>query len=136
MDKSVLTYLLYLLIAAPLTIWVGSALRHHGEVFLIDVFRGDESLARAVNRLLVIGFYLLNFGYVSLYMASTKQITTGREVMEQLSTKLGAVAMVLGVIHFGNVWALNAFRRRAVLRAQGLPPVAPNDMTRVAARAR
>src|SRR6266567_3211336 len=116
MDKSVLTYLLYLLIAVPLTIWVGGALRRHGEVFLVDVFRGDESLARAVNRLLVIGFYLLNFGYLSLYMATSKEITTGRQVMEQVSTKVGAVAMVLGAIHIGNVWALNAFRRRALLR--------------------
>ena len=134
MDKAVLTYLLYLLIAVPLTVWVGSALTRHGAVFLVDVFRGDETLARAVNRLLVIGFYLLNFGYLSLYMSTSHEITTGREVMEQLTTKVGAVAIVIGVIHFGNVWALNAFRRRALLRAQALPPIAPNAKTAVAAR--
>lgn len=133
MDLTVLSYLLYLLIAVPLTVWVAKGLTRHGEVFLVDVFRGDESLARAVNRLLVIGFYLLNFGYLSLYMSTSREITSGRQVMEQVTTKVGGVAIVLGVIHFGNVWALNSFRRRALVRAQALPPVAPNSTTPVVA---
>ena len=47
-----MTYLLYLAIVVPLTVWVGRALRRHGEVFLVDVFGGDERLARSVNQLL------------------------------------------------------------------------------------
>jgi hypothetical protein len=115
-----------------LTVWVGRALRRHGEVFLVDVFFGDVGLAHAVNQLLVIGFYLLNFGYLSYFMASPDDITTGRGVMEAVSTKVGGVALVLGVVHFANVWSLNALRRRALLRAQGRPPVTPNGYTAVA----
>jgi hypothetical protein len=131
MDLSVTTYLLYLGITVPLTVWVGRTLRRHGEVFLVDVFHGDDRLARAVNQLLVTGFYLLNFGYLSLFMASSAHITTGQRVMEVLSTKVGAVALIVGVVHLVNVWGLNAFRRRAVLRAQGIPPVEPNQYTTV-----
>jgi len=130
-DLTVLTYLLYLAVTVPLTVWVGRALSRHGEVFLVDVFHGDPRLAHAVNQLLVIGFYLLNFGYVSYFMASSAEVETGRQLMEVVSTKAGGVALVIGVIHFGNVWCLNAFRRRALLRAQGLPPVAPNRYTAV-----
>ena len=132
MDLTVVTYLLYLAVTVPLTVWVGRALARHGEVFLVDVFHGDTRLAHAVNQLLVIGFYLLNFGYVSYFMASTVDVQTGRELMEVVSTKAGGVALVIGVIHFGNVWALNTFRRRALLRAQGVPPLAPNRYTAVA----
>ena len=71
MDLTVMTYLLYLAVTVPLTVWVGRALRRHGEVFLLDVFAGDTRLAHAVNQLLVIGFYLLNFGYLSTFMASS-----------------------------------------------------------------
>ena len=131
MDLTVVTYLLYLTVTVPLTIWVGRALARHGEIFLVDVFHGDGGLARAVNQLLVIGFYLLNFGYVSYFMTSSSNVQSGRELMEVVSTKAGGVALVIGVIHFGNVWCLNAFRRRAVLRAQGIPPVAPNHYTPV-----
>jgi hypothetical protein len=84
-----------------------------------------------VNQLLVIGFYLLNFGYLSYFMASSTDVGDGRKLMEVVSTKAGGVALVIGVIHFANVWCLNAFRRRAVLRAQGVPPVAPDRYTAV-----
>jgi hypothetical protein len=131
MDLTVVTYLLYLAVTVPLTIWVGRALAHHGDVFLVDVFYGDTRLAHAVNQLLVIGFYLLNFGYVSYFMTSSVEVQTGRELMEVVSTKAGGVALVIGVIHFGNVWCLNAFRRRAVVRAQAIPPLAPNRYTTV-----
>ena len=132
MDLTVSTYLLYLAATAPLTIWVGKALARHGEVFLIDVFAGDERLAHAVNQLLVIGFYLLNFGYLSRVMGSSVDVNTGRQLLEVLSTKVGGVALVIGAIHFANVWTLNAFRRRAILRAQAAPPVEPNAYTRMA----
>jgi hypothetical protein len=121
-DLKVMTYLLYLAVVVPLTVWVGRALRRHGEVFLFDVFQGDERLARSVNQLLVIGFYLLNFGFLSNFMASSAEVDTGRALMEVLSGKVGGVALVVGVIHLGNVWSLNAFRRRAVQRAQTSPP--------------
>ena len=133
MDLTVLAYLLYLAITIPLTVWVGNALRRHGEVFLVDVFRGDTALAHAVNQLLVIGFFLLNIGYLSYFMASSTEVTTGRGLMEAVSLKAGGVALVVGVVHFGNVWCLNAFRRRALLRAQAVPPVPPSGFTTVAA---
>jgi hypothetical protein len=135
-DLKVMTYVLYLAVVVPLTIWVGRSLRRHGEVFLVDVFGGDERLAHSVNQLLVIGFYLLNFGFLSKFMASSAQVETGRALMEVLSSKVGGVALVVGVIHLGNVWSLNAFRRRAVQRAQiaqpqmGWAPPATPDPTR------
>jgi hypothetical protein len=116
-DLKVTAYLLYLAVVVPLTIWVGRALRRHGEVFLVDVFAGDERLAHAVNQLLVIGFYLLNFGFLSNFMASSAEVETGRELMEMLSGKVGGVALMVGAIHLANVFSLNLFRRRAIQRA-------------------
>lgn len=132
MNLTVITYLLYLAIALPLTGWVARALHRHGQVFLNDVFNGDERLAHAVNQLLVIGFYLINLGYVALFMKASGGVATTTGLMEVLSAKIGGVALVLGVVHFANVWAFNAFRRRAVLRAQALPPLPPNAYTAVA----
>jgi hypothetical protein len=134
MDLTVVTYLLYLAVVLPLTVWVGRALSRHGQVFLVDVFYGDERLASAVNQLLVIGFYLLNFGYLSFFMATSAHVDGAREVMEIVATKAGGVALVVGAVHFANVWCLNAFRRRALLRAHATPPVEPDHYTTVAPR--
>jgi hypothetical protein len=133
MDLTITAYLLYFAIAVPLTVWVGRALRRHGEIFLIDVFHGDDRLAHAVNQLLVIGFFLLNLGYVAVFMRSSGGVASGRQLLEVLSTKVGSVALVVGIVHFANVWCLNAFRRRALLRAQAIPPVEPNRYTAIQA---
>jgi cytochrome c oxidase subunit IV len=135
MDLTVATYLLYLAVTIPLTLWVARALHRHGQIFLNDVFSGDTNLARAVNQLLVIGFYLLNLGYVALFMTSQAQVDSVRRLMEVLSAKVGAVAIVVGAVHLANVWMFNAFRRRALLRAKSLPPLEPNGFTPVMAAA-
>ena len=68
MNWTVGAYVAYLLIAVPITVWVASTLSHNGRVFLADVFGSNQELADAVNRLLVVGFYLLNLGFVMLYL--------------------------------------------------------------------
>jgi len=125
MDLTVVSYLLYFAFTVPLTIWVARTLYRHGRVFLFDVFGGDERLATSVNQLLVIGFYLLNLGYVALFMASGSTVTTGRRLLEVLSAKVGGVAVVIGVVHLANVWVFNTFRRRAIGRARPVTPAAP-----------
>ncbi len=114
MDHLVGTYLAYLLVAIPLTLWVGRTLYRNGRVFLLDVFDGDDALAAAVNHLLVVGFYLVNLGYVLLALRVGHTVVTTQAAMEALSVKLGAVALVLGGMHLGNLYVLNRLRRRAV----------------------
>ena len=128
MDHLVATYTAYLLLAVPLTIWVGRTLYSNGRVFLLDVFDGDQDLAAAVNHLLVVGFYLLNLGYVLLALRVGHSVVTTQSALEALSVKLGAVSLVLGGIHLANLYVLNKLRRRAVQqnRGPGRPPVAPD----------
>jgi cytochrome b561 len=123
---TVVTYLIYLLIAVPLTIWVARTLSRNGRIFLVDVFHGNEDFADAVNRLLVVGFYLVNLGFVTLFLRTGSTVVDARGVIEQLSVKVGIVMVVLGVLHLLNVWTFNAIRRRSRLEEMTTPPVPPN----------
>lgn len=125
MDWSVTTYLAYLLVAVPLTVWVASTLSRHGLVFLEDVFADSEGLAVAVNRLLVVGFYLLNLGFVSLYLRSDTAVVDLRGLLEELSLKVGVVSLVLGGLHFANVYVFNAMRRRQRMESLRIAPLPP-----------
>ena len=131
MTLKTLSYLLYLAIAVPLTVYVARTLYRNGQVFLHDVFDGDDRLADAVNHLLVVGFYLLNLGYVALLMQTDTKITTTEGMLEQLTTRVGLVAILLGVVHLANVWVFNRFRRRAALQRQFAPPVPPTGYVSV-----
>ncbi|GAA0576188.1 hypothetical protein HPO96_15545 [Kribbella sandramycini] len=127
---TVTTYLCYLVIAIPLTIWVARTLSRNGRIFLVDVFHGNEDFADAVNRLLVVGFYLLNLGFVMLFLRIEQPVMSANAVFEALSVKLGIVMLVLGVVHLSNVWVFNSIRRRSREDRLGTPPVAPNAVLR------
>ena len=119
-------YVAYLTISIGLTIWVARALSHHGRAFLVDSFLENERLADSVNHLLVIGFYLINFGYVSLALKYGDKPSDLPGAIEALSTKVGIVLLVLGAMHFFNLYIFTKLRRRALLRGVK-PPVATDE---------
>jgi hypothetical protein len=120
------SYVFYTLISVALTVWVARTLYKNGILFLIDAFGGNERLANSVNHLLVVGFYLINIGYVTLALKYGDKPSTLQQSIEFLSTKVGLVLLVLGGMHFLNLRVFSNMRKRALLRGER-PPVAPNE---------
>jgi hypothetical protein len=131
MTPIVWTYIIYIALSIPLTIWVAQTLHKNGRIFLIDSFRGNERLADSVNHLLVVGFYLINIGYVALALKERIAPTDVREVLETISRKIGVVMLVLGAMHFFNILVFSKMRRRALLLAVP-PPIPPQAHVSVA----
>ena len=124
MNFAVATYFVYLAISIALTVWVARTLSKNGRVFLIDVFQGNSELADSVNHLLVVGFYLINLGYVSLALVLKQEIPDLQVAIEALAPKIGRVLLVLGTMHFFNLFVFARIRQRAA--APSSPPqVAP-----------
>lgn len=133
MTPIVWTYFVYIALSIPLTLWVAHTLHKNGRVFLIDSFRGNEQLADSVNHLLVVGFYLINIGYVALALKENISPVDLREVLETISRKIGVVMLVLGAMHFFNIFVFTKMRRRALLQTAP-PPVPPQGHIPVAAQ--
>lgn len=126
MDYTVLTYTIYLMLSIGVTVWVARTLHRNGRVFLVTAFHGDEHLADSVNHLLVVGFYLVNFGWVTLALKAGITPTTPAGVFELISYKIGVVLLVLGAMHFLNIYVFNKMRKNALWEKQG-PPIAPDE---------
>jgi len=109
-----ITYISYLLISIAMTIWVARTLSKNGLVFLVDSFNGNDKLAESINHLLVVGFYLLNIGYILLALKTNQNIDSLRAGIEFLSRQVGIVLLVLGVLHFFNVMLIAQWRNRAI----------------------
>ena len=112
-------------ISIALTVWVARTLSKNGRVFLVNSFASDERLADSVNHLLVVGFYLINMGYVTLALKYGTKPDDLTSSIEFTSTKVGLVLLVLGVMHFFNLYIFSRLRRRA-LEATEPPPVRPD----------
>jgi hypothetical protein len=117
-------YFSYLAISIGITVWVARTLHKNGRVFLLDAFHGNAELADSVNHLLVVGFYLINIGYIALALTTTSPMSTLRQVMELESVKIGVVLLILGAMHFFNILVFAKMRLRATSGVQPPPRLA------------
>lgn len=114
-------YFVYLAISVALTVWVARTLHENGRVFLVDAFHGNAELADSVNHLLVVGFYLINIGYIALALTTHAPLATLREAIELESTKIGVVLLILGGMHFFNIIIFAKMRHRST-QPEVIPP--------------
>ncbi len=111
------SYFSYLAVSLAVTIWVARTLHRSGRVFLIDAFHGNVPLADSVNQLLVVGFYLINTGYIALALKTADPLSSFRGAIELESGKIGVVLLILGGMHFFNMFALTRMRRHSAQAA-------------------
>jgi len=119
------SYFAYVAISLGVTIWVARTLHRNGRIFLVDAFHGNVELADSVNHLLLVGFYLVNIGYVTLALRTGVDPANLREAIELLSNKIGMVLVVLGIMHFSNLYVFSRMRKRAQ-RPIEQPPFLPD----------
>ena len=84
-----------------------------------------------MNHLLVVGFYLINVGYVTQALTTDRTADTVRAALELVSSKIGTILLVLGAMHFFNLYVFNRLRRHGE-EVHNVPPVRPD--TRIAMR--
>ncbi|MFO6431747.1 hypothetical protein ACLBKT_16805 [Erythrobacter sp. W302b] len=105
-------YVAYLIVSIGLTIWVARTLSKNGLVFLVECFGHDRTLAESTNHLLVVGFYLVNLGWILLTLRFGASPESAADVIRFLSTKIGLVVVALGIMHFFNMNAIAKFGRK------------------------
>ncbi|MEM9774098.1 MAG: hypothetical protein AAF902_05930 [Chloroflexota bacterium] len=108
-----LSYMIYLILSVCITVWVAQTLFKNGRIFVIDAFSGNEQIADAVNHLLVVGFYLVNIGFIALFMRFGAKPSNLQEAFEFVATKIGIVLFFLGVAHFFNIFNFARIRRKS-----------------------
>lgn len=114
MNYTILAYGFYVPLALALTIWVARTLHRNGRVFLVQAFHGREDMADAVNHLLVVGFYLINLGFIAATLRWGDKPPGAQAAIEFVSTKLGVTLLVLGAMHFFNMFNFDKMRRKGL----------------------
>ncbi|MBI5857942.1 MAG: hypothetical protein HZB42_09900 [Sphingobacteriales bacterium] len=100
---NILAYIFYLLITYIITFKVGLIFYRNGKVYILQLLQGNEHLSGSINRLLLIGYYLLNLGYAALMISTWKTVHTIEEVLVTVFSMTGKIMLTLAVIHFINM---------------------------------
>jgi hypothetical protein len=123
MTTPVYIYIAYAIISIAMTAWVARTLYKNGRVFLLEAFKEKEEMADSVNHLLVVGFYLINLGFILLYLRFGTKPETLVGGIEYIATKLGVVLLVLGAMHFFNIFNFDRMRKKGREHNGDVPPV-------------
>ena len=115
----VITYLTYLPIVLLMTFLVAKILFKNSIIFILDIFKGRKEIALPTNRLLEIGFYLLNIG-TALLILKTNAIETTQQMVEILSLKIGGFSIYLGVMLFAYMFLFFRGKKKSNQRVRNL----------------
>lgn len=110
---NIVAYSVYLLVSIYVTVWVGHQLYKHGEIFLKEIFKHNVTMVPAINKLLLIGYYFINLGYVLVLFVHSAKLESLSNMIELLSSKLGIVIISLGIIHALNLLTFFIIYRRS-----------------------
>jgi len=109
MNLNILGYIIYLSLTAIIIVHVGRTCYTNGNIFIQNLLKKDKVLASHVNKLLLLGYYLLNIGYCSITLVSWNTIETSLKLIEVLSTKVAFIILVIAVMHYINIIMLNKY---------------------------
>ena len=102
-NLNLIAYSLYLPITFYITLYVGKMFYKHGEVYLHQLLPNKTDMVKAINSLLLTGYYLLNLGYATVTLSFWERIATSLQLLEILSTKLAYIILILGSMHLNNM---------------------------------
>lgn len=136
MTITLAAYILYLAIAIGMTIWVAWTLSTNGKIYLVRCFGHDEELATSVNHVLVVGFYLVNLGFIALALSTAGTVASVEGMMRFLGWYVGIAILVLGFMHFFNMGAVTRHGKKVADWIHGQSGGAPDVFAADPARAK
>jgi len=100
---NVLAYAIYLLITYLITVHVGLIFYRNGRIYILKLLPGNEHLVWLINKILLVGYYLINLGYAALMLQTWKTVHSFTGMFLSVFTMTGKIMLILAIIHFINM---------------------------------
>lgn len=107
-----LAYLIYLLLTYLITVRVGLIFFRNGRIFILSLLQDDAALTDAINRILLVGYYLLNLGYAALMITLWDTVHNWTELLVSITSMTARIILTLALIHFCNMTGIYIFSKK------------------------
>lgn len=114
MNLNILGYIIFLVITTYIIIVVGKICYRNGNVFVLELIPGHEELCHQINKMLLIGYYLINIGYCAMTLISWSTITNVTELAEMISSKTSIIVGILAILHYLNIFILTNYIQKLI----------------------
>jgi Glycerol-3-phosphate O-acyltransferase len=112
MNYNVISYLIYGCVSVYIIYWVGKLFHRNGRIFILRLFRNNESMTDTTNNLLLLAYYLFNIGYSILQFSFWERVTGIETMIASISMKTGILIMILAITHYFNISLIYLLSKR------------------------
>lgn len=114
MNLNIIGYLIYLSLTSVIIIKVGKLCYDNGNIFVSQLIPNHEDLCHQINKMLLIGYYLLNLGYCAMTIISWEKIQTSNQLIEIIATKSAIIILTIGFMHYINIFLLTKYIKKLI----------------------
>ncbi|CAM4337325.1 hypothetical protein [Flavobacterium terrigena] len=114
MNLNIIGYIIYLSLTSIIIIKVGKLCYDNGNIFVSQLIPNHEELCLQINKMLLIGYYLLNLGYCAMTIISWEKIQTINQLIEIIATKSAIIILTIGIMHYINIILLTKYIKKLI----------------------
>jgi len=85
---------------------VGKICYRNGNVFVAALIPGHLVLCQQINKMLLIGYYLVNIGYCAVNLSFWQHISSMPMLVEVIAIKMAGIIIILSGLHYFNIYIL------------------------------
>lgn len=114
MNLNIIGYLIYLSLTSVIIIKVGKLCYDNGNIFVSQLIPNHEELCHQINKMLLMGYYLLNLGYCAMTIISWEKIQYINQLIEIIATKSAIIILTIGIMHYINIILLTKYIKKLI----------------------
>lgn len=114
MSLNIIGYIAYFLTVTPTIIVVGQICYKNGNVFVNSLIPGHKKLCLAVNKLLLIGYYLLNVGYTVFLISFWPEIDSLTKLFYEIFHNTAVMLIALALMHYFNITLIKKYIHKLI----------------------
>jgi hypothetical protein len=109
---NIAAYIIYLIVTYLITVHVGRVFYKNGRYYILSILKGDGRLTDFINKILLVGYYLMNLGYATVMLSFWQTIYSFSDLIASVSTMTGKIVFTLAIMHFVNMYAIIIIGRK------------------------
>lgn len=114
MNFNILAYCIYFGITFFIIIKVGNICYANGNIYVNQLIPKYNDLCRYINRLLLMGYYLLNIGYCATTILSWETISSINNIIEIIATKTATILLIIAILHYANIFFITKYIQKII----------------------
>ncbi len=114
MNLNVIAYSIYLLITIVIIVHVGKVCYRNGNVYVAELIPDHLDLCHTTNKILLLGYYLMNIGYCAMTLISWQKIIGLTQMIEIIALKTSCIIALIAVMHYLNIYLLTKYIQKLI----------------------